>query len=101
MRNRTVRTAQPVRPRLTRIRNASGVAQLVVTDTHFLGARLGKNTRVSDITGSSIKRKKKTHTSPVSRMVNDHIDETGARDPSRIRHAVTAKRRTLEALACQ
>lgn len=49
--------------------------------------RLGKNTRPSDIGIGG--RGRPTHTNPVKHTVDAHIDTTGARDPSRMRHAKT------------
>lgn len=54
------------------------------------GMRLGKSTRPSDM-GFGI-RGRPTHTKPVKHFVNEHIDTTGARDPSRIRQAATKAR---------
>lgn len=79
--------------KITWIKMADGKRMPVVTNTHCLKMRMGKNTRITDIMKGGIVKQRKTHTSPVTRVVNAHMDETGARDPSRKRHAATKERR--------
>lgn len=59
--------------------------------SHCTNKRLGKNSRPSDWRKDALD-KTKTHTMPVEHRVSEHYDDTGARDPSRIRHEKTKQR---------